>query len=205
MDKKSLYLIVYVIGVALIFASMTVFPSMGADVLKYKFIEGGCFVFYAVMMLAFGISSLVKELKATWANKNAMIGIAFFIIVGLAFIYLGGSKLINAFKDKEQGYTYTTIYNTDMDFEKRATGRNNNSRSSLGNYRLTGITDEDNFEFNIKSRDMYNYIMDLINETSPEITVIYYENTNAIVQLHIHNGNEIIVMPGEDEIIYVEY
>lgn len=182
---KILLMVLFLGGIALVLAIVSVYPSVGRKVLIYNTILGGI---YAVFLSILIVNFLVKLLK-----RSIIKNFVYLCFIGLLLFGLKG--------------TYSTFYNSYLDLKNNTTRENyfsiryinyqnkpwlkENSECLFALYPVDGKTREDMQTYNIRKSAFTNpdYIDELISkdttEQLPYLHIKQFENSEIIESVEI--------------------
>lgn len=196
-------------AIAIVLMCLTTFlPSMGMKVLRYKILKYLSFAFLGLAFAVTGAESLWrdeqanttygrprrKSLEEVYENRRDHTGLMGIIALlgGIALLFYGGSKVAACVQDAKTGPVQITLESTGVGDKEQADKEDNN----VSAYDLYGVANLEFFTFRIDGDEMNEMLTRRINYLSPEITVVYYPRSKAIVQVQIFfDENDKVVLP----------
>lgn len=233
--------IIYIAVMAGLFLLMSAMPRMGEEALRYSIIKGVivmvlsvCLVAYHVIQKVIQRSKDTKSIKtephkqdnsATAEFERAFdsnrVSITFGVVIAVILVIFSLVGISSDMEDLKNGTVSVTLTNTQIQ-ARTNTGHNNASRLARRPYYLKGRDGSKIVSFTVYGDVVREDVRNIIRESSPDITVVYYPKTKTLSQIQIHLDGRTIVLPdgtpiahdvtqtssqnepAETEIIYVE-
>ncbi len=203
---KYLWIILPIIAILSI-CFISIQPSMGMKVLRYSILKSSTIVCLGITSIIAGIHALsnsgqawdnygrprqesLEELYEKRGDHTGLLGVAVFI-GGIILTIYGATHVVSDIRDVQNGPVRITLESTKIGNIKQV-----EAGKEVSVYDLYGSAGGEVFKFRIDAGEADENLMRRINYLSPEITVIYYPETKAIVQIQIlFEENDKVVLP----------
>ncbi len=207
--KILMYVRIFLPAIAIVLMCLATFlPSMGMNVLRYRILKCLALAFIGLSFAIVGGESLwrdeeantsygrprQKTLEEVYESRKDHTGLMGIIALlgGIALLFYGSSKVVACVQDMKTGPVRITLENTRTGEKGQADAENNNASA----YDLYGVANMELFTFRISSEEMDENLMRRVNYLSPEIVVVYYPKSKAIVQVQIFfTEDDKVVLP----------
>lgn len=196
---------------AMIIAGWSYFlPRMGMKVLRYALIKFLSLAFLGLSLIVVSVESLIRgeqenttdgrpqqktleEIYESRGDHTGLVGIIL-LVGGIALLLYGGSKVVGCIQDMRSGPVRITLESTQIgNIAKVEEG------IEVFSYDLYGTANGEVFKFRIYAEETDESLMRRTNYLAPEVTVIYYPKTKAIVQMQIlFEENDKVVLPYDE-------
>lgn len=210
--KKNLidgWVVFSVICVVMVLVSVWL-PDMGKNVLKYQLTKGVSYLLLGLAFLVPRIMHLLQEdtsdtvngrprqesLEEMMENGTGHISMksVLSVVFGIILVCAGLKVTIACVRDISVGPVWIRLESARVEC-----GSGSTEQGSSENYKLYGIANGEEYVFDLKGGDMYENLMRKINYQMPEMIVIYYPHSKAMMQVQIYfENNEKMVLPQGD-------
>lgn len=182
-------------------------PSMGMKVLQYSIFKSSIIACLGITFIITAIYALssssqardsygrprqesLEELYEKRGDHTGLLGVAA-LIGGIILTIYGATHVVSGIRDIQNGPVRLMLENTQIgNIDKIEKGE------SVSAYDLYGMMNEGVFKISIDADEADENLMRRINYLSPDVTVIYYPETEAIVQIQIlFEENDKVVLP----------
>ena len=196
---------------AIIIAGWSYFlPRMGMKVLRYALIKFLSLAFLGLSLIVVSVESLVRgeqanttdgrpqqktleEIYESRGDHTGLVGIIL-LVGGIALLLYGGSKVVGCIQDMRSGPVRMTRESTQIGNRAKV-----EEGIEVFSYDLYGTANGELFNFRIYAEETDESLMRRTNYLAPEVTVIYYPKTKAIVQMQIlFEENDKVVLPYDE-------
>lgn len=184
-------------------------PTMGAGVLKYKIVKSIGRILLGIWLLVTTGHSLMKKeqtntyigsnresLAQMYENGSGVTDIKSIVIVvlGVILLFIGGFDMVHSIKDMKSGPVKIILESTRVGKDARE-----EEEAHRSFYDIYGLANQELFQFRLNGDDMDELLKRKINYRSPQITVVYYPATKAIIQMQIYfEENDKVILPYGD-------
>lgn len=185
-------------------------PDMGENILKYKLIKGIAYILLGISFLIPLILHFLQSedeytvngrprqesLEEMMENGTGHVSIRTVItlVLGIILLCTGLKTAVACAKDVKAGPVWVQLESSRVE-----SGSGSDTQSSSGNYKLLGLANGEEYIFRLEGKEMYDNLMRKINYQVPEIIVVYYPHSEAIIQMQIYfDNNEKLVLPEGD-------
>ncbi len=198
LKKIIMYMRLLLPALAIVLMCLAAFlPSLGMNVLKYRIIKCVGLAFMGGSFAIVGAESLwrdeqanttygrprQKTLEEVYENRKNHTGLIGIIVLagGIILLLYGGSKAIGCLQDMKNGPVQITLESTRMGDKSQSETKG----TDAGDYDLYGVANTELFTFRISGKEMDENLVRRINYLTPEIIVVYYPKSKAIIQVQI--------------------
>lgn len=195
--------ILMIISVALVLISVY-FPDMGENILKYKLIKGISYVLLGFsLLMPMILRSLQEEatntlhgrprqesLEEMMENGTGHISMksVLRVVLGIILLFAGLKTGIACVRDAMDEPVWVKLESARVEAAR-----------GTENYELMGLANGEEYIFRLEGKEMYENLMKKINYQVPEIIVVYYPHSKAIIQVQIYfDDEERLVLPQGD-------
>ncbi|MBQ8194808.1 MAG: hypothetical protein IJZ47_05515 [Oscillospiraceae bacterium] len=213
--------IIYIAVMAGLFLLMSAMPRMGEEALRYSIIKGVIVMVLSVCLVAYHVIRKViqhnKDTKSIKAERHEQdnsataeferafdsnrVSITFGIVIAVILVIFSLVGISSDMEDLKNGTVSVTLTNTQIQ-ARTNTGHNNASRLARRPYYLKGRDGSKIVSFTVYGDVMREDVRNIIRESSPDITVVYYPKTKTLSQIQIHLDGRTIVLPDGTPIVH---
>ena len=213
--------IIYIAVMAGLFLLMSAMPRMGEEALRYSIIKGVIVMVLSVCLAAYHVIRKViqhgkdtKSIKvehhkqdnnATAEFERAFdsnrVSITFGVVIAVILVIFSLVGISSDMEDLKNGTVSVTLTNTQIQ-ARTNTGHNNASRLARRPYYLKGRDGSKIVSFTVYGDVVREDVRNIIRESSPDITVVYYPKTKTLSQVQIHLDGRTIVLPDGTPIMH---
>lgn len=212
--EKSVIVRVVITMVCIVLIVISAFlPDMGAKALMYKFIHGISMTLLGIVFLLPLLMHFLQEQESSFVNgrykqesleemmenKTGYTSIRSILglLLGICLLWMGVKSIIACVKDMSSGPVWISLESSRVESSGKGEQQSNNS----GNYKLIGLANGEEFLFRLEGAEMYENLAKKINYQVPEIIVVYYPESKAIIQMQIFfDDNDKVVLPEGDRL-----
>lgn len=213
--------IIYIAVMAGLFLLMSAMPRMGEEALRYSIIKGVIVMVLSVCLVAYHVIQKViqhnKDTKSIKAEHHEQdnsttaeferafdsnrVSITFGIVIAVILVIFSLVGISSDVEDLKNGTVSVTLTNTQIQ-ARTNTGHNNASRLARRPYYLKGRDGSKIVSFTVYGDVVREDVRNIIRESSPDITVVYYPKTKTLSQIQIHLDGRTIVLPDGTPIVH---
>ncbi len=206
--------IIYIAVMVGLFLLMSAMPRMGEEALRYSIIKGIIVMVLSVCLVAYHVIRKViqhnKDTKCIKAEHHEQdnsataeferafdsnrVSITFGVVIAVILVFFSLVGISSDMEDLKNGTVSVTLTNTQI--QTRAnTSRYSTSRLARRPYYLKGRDGSKIVSFTVYGDVVREDARNIIRESSPDITVVYYPKTKTLSQIQIHLDGRTIVLP----------
>ncbi len=213
--------IIYIAVMAGLFLLMSAMPRMGEEALRYSIIKGVIVMVLSVCLVAYHVIRKViqhsedtksiemgrheQDNSATAEFERAFdsnrVSITFGVVIAVILVIFSLVGISSDMEDLNNGTVSVTLTNTQIQ-ARTNTGHNNASRLARRPYYLKGRDGSKIVSFTVYGDVVREDVRNIIRESSPDITVVYYPKTKTLSQIQIHLDGRTIVLPDGTPIVH---
>lgn len=206
--------IIYMIAMIALFLALSAMPRMGEQALRYSIIRGIVMMVLSVCLVAYHVIRKViehkKDTESITANRHERdnsaaaeferafdsnrVSITFGVVIAVILVIFSLVGISSDMDDLKNGTVSVTLTNTQIQ-ARTNTSRYGASRLVRRPYYLKGWNGTKIVSFTVYGDVVKEDVRNIIRESSPDITVVYYPKTKTLSQIQIHLDGRTIVLP----------
>ncbi len=206
--------IIYIAVMIGLFLLMSAMPRMGEEALRYSIIKGVVIMVLSVCLVGYYVIRKViqhnKDTKSIKLERHEQdnsaaaeferafdsnrVSITFGVVIAVILVIFSLVGISSDMEDLKSGTVSVTLTNTQIQ-ARTNTGHNNASRLARRPYYLKGRDGSKIVSFTVYGDVISEDVRNIIRESSPDITIVYYPKTKTLSQIQIHLDGRTIVLP----------